>query len=156
MKALLLSITLATISASALAAKIEVASITPGQIESITTALQTKVKNKQTAAAVKEASGVITDFMKIESCMSGYNASPLNQFAAPGKTYPDMNYIGPMLGMKYHARDKCLTITKIHGFEMPAKNALAFEVLFTADDSGETTKRYYTVQKQDDDSWLFK
>lgn len=94
--------------------------------------------------------------LRVESCISGYNASSLHKFAAPSKVYENFNYIDPMLGMKYHSRDACLTVTKIHGFEMPAKNALSFEVVLTADDSGEVGKRYYTVQKQDDDAWLFK
>jgi len=156
MKALFLSVALTLASSAAFAAKLEIASITPAQTDAIQKALEAKPKNTQTAAALAQARDTIADFLKIESCISGYNASPLNKFAAPGKVYPDFNYIGPMLGMKHHSRDTCLTVTKIHGFEMPAKNALSFEVVLTADDSGEVGKRYYTVQKQDDDAWLFK
>lgn len=156
MKALSLSVALTLASSAAFAAKIEIASISPAQTDAIQSALGANPKNKQSAATLAQARETIAEFLKIESCISGYNASPLNKFAAPGKVYPDFNYMGPMLGMKYHSRDACLTVTKIHGFEMPAKNALSFEVVLTADDSGEVSKRYYTLQKQDDDAWLFK
>jgi hypothetical protein len=155
-KSIYVAMTLATICTPALAAKIDIASITPAQEDSINQALHSKIKNQQTAAAVAEANETIAEFMKIESCISGYNATPLNKFAAPGKVYPAFNYIGLMPMMKFHSKSSCLTVSKIHGFEMPAKNALSFEVVFAADDSGDIAKRHYTLQKQDDGSWLFR
>jgi hypothetical protein len=154
--AVLLFVALATMTTSVLAAKLQVASITPAQLESIEKSLQANLKNKKISTALAQASETITEFMKIESCISGYNASPLNRFAAPGKVFADFNYIGPMLGMKSHSRDACLTVTRMHGFEMPTKNTLSFEAVFAAEDSGEMSKRYYTLQQQPDASWLFK
>jgi hypothetical protein len=39
---------------------------------------------------------------------------------------------------------------------MTAKNALAFHVMFVSEQSGESLKKGYEIQKQLDGSWLFK
>lgn len=150
-----LFVTFTLISNHLLASPLEVAPITPAQVDAISKAVRPKLANKKIALALEQASATITEFMKIESCISGFNSTPLNQFAAPGKTFHSFNYLGVMSSMKHHAKDACLTVSKIHGFEMPAKNALTFEVVFAADDSGETSKRHYTLEQRDD-AWLFK
>jgi hypothetical protein len=141
---------------AAMAGKLEIAPITAVQVDAIKVAFPTKLKNKQIATAILQASETITEFLKVESCITGDNATPLNTFAAPGKEYLSFSYIGPMLMMRSHSKSACLTVNKIHGFEMPTKNMLSFEVVFAAEDSGEMSKRHYAVQQQDDGSWLFR
>jgi hypothetical protein len=152
-KTFLLSVILAAFSSGALA-NFTIAPITPVQVDAIKKTLETKPKNKQISIALNQANETIADFMKIESCLSGDRSSQLNKFAAPGSDFT-FNSTG-MSSMKYHSKDACLTVARIHGFEMRAKNALSFEAVFTADDSGETIKRHYTIQQQDDGSWLFR
>lgn len=151
-----LCLAFAAISAPARASDLEIAPITAVQVDAIKIALPTNLRNRQTAIALKEASATIIEFLKVESCIAGYNATPLNKFAAPGKVYFSFAYEGPMTMMKGHSKARCLTVNRIHGFEMPTMNTLGFEVVFAAEDSGEMSKRHYTLGKQDDDSWLFK
>jgi hypothetical protein len=146
---------MAVVHSSAYAAQPLVEGITPEQEMAIQKALTIKTKNEKLQAVVEQAKGNIAGFLEIESCISRYNGSSLNSFAAPGKKYPGFNYIGVMFGMKYHSKSSCLTVKKIQGWEMPAKNALSFEVLFVADDSGESAKRWYKLQQQENGDWLF-
>ncbi len=55
--------------------------------------------------------------------------------------------------MKYHDFDKCLSVQAIDQWRMPALNALAFRVIFIADDSGKTVNFKYLLKKDDEGQW---
>jgi hypothetical protein len=132
------------------------APISPEQAAKIQAALQLNSANAVMNRAVTEAAPTIGSFLKINSCLSGYNASALNLFAAPGKTYPNNNYIGgPMPTMYRHTKSSCVTVARVHGWSMPAKNSLRFEVVYTAEDSGESAKGEHEVVRQPSGEWLF-
>lgn len=61
----------------------------------------------------------------------------------------------PMTYTKYHNKNQCLSVAKIQGWRVPALNALQFEVLYLADDSGETRKENYQIVRQPDGEWQF-
>jgi hypothetical protein len=91
------------------------------------------------------------------SCLVDYTgASALNEYAAPGTDLHNM-YVGlrPMRTMQYHNKAACLTVARVQGWQAPALNALRFEVLYRADDSGETAKLSHEAVRQPDGSWLF-
>ena len=129
--------------------------ISPEQSVSIEKSLQMKGANHKLNTAVLEAAPNIASFLKINSCLSGNNASSLNIFAAPGKSYPDNNYSGPLSNMYRHDKSICATVLRVQGWTMPANNALRFEVVYVADDSGEAGKSEHEVQKQSSGEWLF-
>lgn len=132
------------------------ASISAAQVASIQSALDATGIDSQLQKAIMEATPTIVSFLKINSCLSGYNASSLNTFAAPGKTYPNNNYIGgPMPTMYKHNKGTCATVLRVQGWSMPSKNSLQFEVVYVADDSGESGKTEHEVQKQPSGQWLF-
>lgn len=130
--------------------------ISPEQESKLNTAINTKTKNAQFDQAISEASPVIASFIKANACIGGYDGSVLNVYAAPGKLFPSSNYIGaPIPTLKYHDKSKCATVLRFQGWEMPAKNALRFEVVYISDSSGESTKSYHEVVKQASEQWLF-
>ena len=55
--------------------------------------------------------------------------------------------------MKYHNTNKCVSVSTIDQWTMPALNALQFRAVYFADDSGETFNFYYLFKKSDDGSW---
>ena len=55
--------------------------------------------------------------------------------------------------LKYHDRSKCMSITTLDQWSMPALNALHFRAVYFADDSGETVNFQYLLKKVDDGSW---
>lgn len=55
--------------------------------------------------------------------------------------------------MKYHDRNKCVSVSAIDQWVMPALNALQFRAVYFADDSGETVNFAYQFKKMDDGSW---
>lgn len=126
------------------------------QQEKIKAALSEKTNNEAQDQAIAEASANIFQFLRINSCIKDYKGSLLNAYAAPGKEYPSHNYIGsPIPLMKYHDKSTCATVLRIQGWNMPAKNALQFEVVYISDSSGESTKGNYELIKQSSGQWLF-
>ena len=55
----------------------------------------------------------------------------------------------------YRTKAACLSVARVHGWKMQALNALSFEVVYLADDGGETVKTDHEVVKQPDGAWLF-
>ncbi|MEJ8852192.1 hypothetical protein [Variovorax rhizosphaerae] len=129
---------------------------TEAQDAKLASALRQQATNKDTSAAIAESSDVISKFLRINSCITGYNASALNAFAAPGKNFPSFNYLNaPIPLMRYHDKGSCATVLRIQGWQMPTKNALQFEVVYTSDASGETIKMSNEVVRQPTGAWLF-
>jgi hypothetical protein len=132
------------------------ASITPSQIGSIQSSLKQKTGDSNIDKDIFEASPVITDFISMISCMTGYNGSVLNRYAASGKEFSDIAYMGaPVPQMHYHNKSSCATVLRIQGWRMPARNALQFEVSYISDTSGEVVKRDNEIVKQANGEWLF-
>lgn len=55
--------------------------------------------------------------------------------------------------MKYHDRNKCVSVQAIDKWQMPALNALVFRAIYVADDSGETANFMYVLKKDDEGQW---
>ena len=121
-------------------------------------------KDKRVAAAMKEAMPTIKKVLAIHQCLKDYESlRQLNFYAAPGT---DMSKQGSMMKvdnyygfpnstewMKFHDTNKCVSLTTIDGWSMPALNALLFRAVYFADDSGETVNFLYLFKKVDDGSW---
>lgn len=130
--------------------------LTEAQAARIEKALQFDSPNMVLTQAVREATRTIGPFLKIHSCLPGYDASSLNAYAAPGKLYPNNNYpSSPMPQMRRHDKSACLTVLRVHGWTMPAANTLRFEAVYVSESSGESGKSYHEVQKQENGDWLF-
>lgn len=131
------------------------APITAEQLARIDAALAVKHQNRDIAQAISEASPVIRDFVRTAACvpMSG-RSNVLNAYAAPGA---NLSWVGaePMPAMRYHNKSSCVSVLRVHGWKMPAKNALNFEVVYHAEDSGESTVQQHELVKQPSNEWLF-
>lgn len=143
-------------SSSTFAQTRSLAPATETQAAKIEAALQFDSPNTALTRAVKEARSVIASFLGIHSCLPGYDASSLNIYAAPGKIYPNNNYIqSPMPQMRSHDKSSCLTVKRVHGWTMPTANSLRFEVVYISDSSGESGKSFHKLQRQANGEWLF-
>lgn len=146
----------AALAAAAAIAATGIAPISLEQSEKINSAVRIKTNNTELREAVSEATPTIGAFLKINSCLAGYNASVLNAYAAPGKIYPSHNYIGgPMPTMYRHNKSSCVSVLRVHDWSMPTKNSLHFEVVYLAEDSGESSKATHELVKQTNGEWLF-
>lgn len=131
-------------------------SLSSAQQAKLQSILNQKTQDKNINIAVSEASTVISEFIGMNSCITGYNGSMLNRYAAPGKLYPSNNYIGaPVPQMRYHDKSSCASVLRIQDWKMPARNALRFEVSYISDTSGEVIKDNNEVVKQPSGEWLF-
>lgn len=118
--------------------------------------------DKRTAAAIDEAMPTVKKILGIHQCIKdGESRRQMNVYAVPGVNlaqggagfgseayYPNSTWY-----MKYHNYDKCVSVTTLDQWVMPALNALQFRAVYFADDSGETVNFGYLLKKQDDGSW---
>jgi len=112
----------------------------------------------RTRAAMDAAMPNIKKVLGIHQCIRENQAlSQLNFYAVPGvdmaeyrgyRAFPNSNE-----WMKYHDFSKCVSITTLDQWGMPALNALRFRAVYFAEDSGETTNFSYRFKKVDDGSW---
>jgi hypothetical protein len=70
-----------------------------------------------------------------------------------GMMLPVYRYPNSQQFLKYHDRNKCMSVRAIDNWAMPALNALQFRAVYFADDSGETVSFGYLLKKADDGSW---
>lgn len=141
---------------SAKPASTGVVAISPKQLAQIDAALHTKSQDQAITQAIIEAAPVIKEYVRINACLTGYNGTFLNPFLAPGKSQASYLYMGaPMPQMRYHDKSTCVTVLRFGGWAMPARNALRFEVVYHAEDSGESLKSHHELVKQPSGEWLF-
>lgn len=115
------------------------------------------IGNAKMRPLVTEAAPAIATFVGQLACLTDPSgASALNAYAAPGVDLQN-RYVGlrPMRLAKYHDKGSCMSVARVHGWKSPANNALQFEVLYKADDSGETAKLQHEAIRQPDGTWLF-
>jgi len=132
---------------------------TEGQLKAIDSALKVKGNNAALVNAIAEASESISGFIKIQTCiMDDRRGALLNIYAAPGTDeYNPMFYpMYPAGRMQYHDKSSCVSVVRMNGWEMPAKNALKFEVVYVSDSSGESVKEQHLLVKQSSGEWLFR
>ena len=132
-----------------------IAMITAAQQNKIAKELAKKTAQKDMQTKIAEASTIIQQFLEKNSCINTISAnnSRLIYFAANSP-----QGVAPMLfssSMHYHNKEQCVTVSRVSGWTSPALNALRFEVVYLADDSGEVVKQNNEVVKQPDGEWLF-
>lgn len=134
------------------------AAITPDQKNAIAQNFEQLQSSEQLKKLITEAKPAIETFVERIACLnSSAGASALNQFSAPRANLDNIyRMLNPMRSAKYHDKSTCMTVARIHGWEVPADNALKFEVIYKADDSGETKKIKHEAVRQPDGVWLFK
>jgi hypothetical protein len=132
------------------------ASIAPEQQKAVEAALMKSIPNDRIGAMVTEAKQVVAAVAERLSCLSTWDGrSAMNEFAAPNSHFV-MGLSAPMAMMQYHDKAFCLTVLRINGWEAPANNALKYEVMFKAEDSGETRSHKHEIVRQTDGTWLFR
>ncbi|MHB9103003.1 MAG: hypothetical protein ACYC2E_16025 [Sulfuricella sp.] len=118
-------------------------------------------KDKRVAAAMDEALPTIRKVLSIHQCIQDpQSLRQLNVFAVPGVDMvqssgglPAYGFPNSQFFMKFHDRNKCVSLTTIDQWAMPALNALLFRAVYFAEDSGETVNFLYLFKKVDDGSW---
>lgn len=124
---------------------------TPEQQAALLQALQSNLSDKRISAALAEATPTIKTVIEKRACGT---VDGVGIYAAPGKGRWDF-IPSPMEVTRYHNKGACMTVARIHGWQMQALNALSFEVVYLAEDSGESTKQAHQLVKQPDGAWLF-
>lgn len=120
------------------------------QRDVIRSQLSTKLMDRDLEAAKNEAAATIEKVMGIASC----NDKPwqyTSQYLHP-QSYTSFNM---MEFMQYHPKNKCLTMVRLDGWKMAARNAIAFRAVFSSDYSGESSARPFLMRKTPEGVWLF-
>lgn len=139
--------------------QINIAAITPDQEERIKKETEKKFQDARLRNVIADASSTLKEFVAKVSCLP-YNGGDLNAqitsmftiYAAPGRS---LFLLPPANQTRYHDKSSCLSVVRIQGWNAPALNALKFEVVYLANDSGESAKTDHEMVKQPDGVWLF-
>jgi hypothetical protein len=112
-----------------------------------------RTKDSKLNTKIKQAEASIADLISATACDTASPKGALNRYwEDPNTRY---GYVSPTIGMNYH-KSGCVNVIRINGWNMPAKNALQFNVAYESPTSGEGTSRRFTALEQEDGSWLFK
>lgn len=113
--------------------------------------------DKRMSTAIDEALPTIKKVLAIHQCLKDSDGMrSLNIYAVTGVDMRDghgYSDITPISRMKYHDKNKCVSVQALDQWTMPALNALNFRVVFFGDDSGEVSNFEYYFKKTDDGSW---
>lgn len=115
--------------------------------------------DKRVAAAIDEALPTIKKILAIHQCVKNSDSlRQMNFYAVPGADMArqdsyTLNFPNNIYMLKYHDQNKCVSVSTIDQWAMPALNALQFRAVYFADDSGETVSFQYLFKKVDDGSW---
>lgn len=128
-----------------------VAPISPEQQAHISTLLERVPAS--VAKQVSQATETIKPFIALESCITDYSGkSQLQTYLGP---HGDLNAVNPpFLGMHYHDKGICLDLARFQGWTPLSLNAVQFQVVYTAADSGESAVRTHVMQQEPDGTWL--
>ncbi len=128
-----------------------VAPISPEQEQRIVD--QLKRAPASVAKQVEEATETLKPFVALDSCINDYaGKSQLQTYLGP---HGDINAINPPFNaLHYHDKGSCLDVTRIQGWTALSLNAVQFQVVYTAADSGESAARIHVMQKEPDGTWL--
>lgn len=115
----------------------------------------------RTRDAMEAALPTVKKVLSIHQCVkSPEGLLQLNSLAIPGVNILQQEAVGPIyrfpnseMYMKYHDRNKCVSVRAIDNWSMPALNALQFRAVYFAEDSGETVNFGYLLKRTDDGSW---
>jgi len=127
---------------------------TPSQTAAIDSQLSGPMGDKNIAEARKEAAANISKLLNIMSCTppGSYPSAYLTPMKAPGSNAT--LHVPPTAHMRYHPKSQCLTVSRLDGWRMQAKNAFQFRAVYSSDASGEGASYGYTFIKQPDGAWL--
>lgn len=113
-------------------------------------------KDKRTSAVIDEAMPNIKKILGIHQCVKDDESMrQLNIYAVPGVNMVAgyHRYPNGLDNMRYHDLNKCVSVSALDQWTMPASNALQFRAIYFAEDSGETVNFHYLFKKVDDGSW---
>jgi hypothetical protein len=126
-------------------------SMSDKQTQQLKAQLAQKTKNKQLKRLVADANPTIEKVLGMTACFTPRTAFGMYQSDQEGPGAITDQWL-----FSHHDKSQCVNVQRILDWKMTAKNALAFHVMFVSEQSGESLKKSYEIQKQLDGSWLFK
>lgn len=145
MKKFTVGLLLSLVSASAFA-NTKMANPTPSQKQAIHSAIS-KSDNPTINLAINEARKNIETLALSASCNSDYELIGIGAILSSHATNRT-NLWSPISGMQYAPRNQCLTVMRIGGWAMPAKNTLSFTIVYQSDVSDENKISQVEMQKE--------
>lgn len=135
---------------SAFAAENALPSMSDKQTQQLKSQLALTAKNKQLKQLVTDANPTIEKVLSMTACFAPSTSFGMYQSDQTGPGAIDQPYL-----FTHHDHTQCANVQRILDWKTTAKNAVAFHVMFVSEQSGESLKKGYEIQKQLDGSWLF-
>lgn len=133
------------------------ASATPAQVQGYRQEVTKGASGDKIKKMVAEAAPAIAEYIEKMACnIDSEGNSAMNVYGVPGIDLGSlMGAIRPARFLKYHDKSQCMSVKRVQGWAAPANNALQFEVIYIADDSGEASTGRHEAIRQPDGVWLF-
>lgn len=125
-------------------------SMSDKQTQQLKTQLAQNTKNKQLKQLLVDANPTIEKVLSMTACFTPRTSFGMYQSDQQGPGAITDSWL-----FSHHDRSQCVNVQRVLDWKMTAKNALAFHVMFVSEQSGESLKKGYEIQKQLDGSWLF-
>lgn len=61
-----------------------------------------------------------------------------------------------MANVEYHDKTRCLDVLRLADWSKPARNALKFRAYYLSEDSGESKRQVFELQKSADGHWMIR
>lgn len=127
---------------------------TEQQTKQIASALMTSTNNVALDAKLAHARENIAQVLVMGSCGTKFSFGAGKYQSPQAETH---NLVSAMFNTTYHPNNQCMTVKNIGSWKQPANNALAFQVVYYSDVSGETVKRNVEfIDEYGNNNWLVK
>lgn len=127
---------------------------TEQQTKQIISALMTSTNNSTLDAKLAHARENIAQVLVMGSCGTKFNFGAGKYQSPQAETH---HLVSAMFNTTYHPNNQCMTVKNIGSWQQPANNALAFQVVYYSDVSGETVKRNVEfIDEYGNNNWLVK
>ena len=111
--------------------------------------LALKTKDNLLKTMIAEARPTMEKVLEMQACF--YPSHSYGLYKSDGGNH----FYVPDGSFSFHNKLECVNVQRVKDWKMIANNAFRFNVVYVAEDSGQSAQMGYEMQKQPDGIWLF-
>ena len=124
-------------------------SLSEPQKKQLKAQINLKTKDNLLKIMIAEAKPTIEKVLEMQACFYPSHSYGLYKSGGGNHFYvPDGSF-------SFHNKLECVNVQRVKDWKMIANNAFRFNVVYVAEDSGQSAQMGYEMQKQPDGVWLF-
>lgn len=124
-------------------------SLSEPQKKQLKAQINLKTKDNLLKIMIAEAKPTIEKVLEMQACF--YPSHSYGLYKSDGGNH----FYVPDGSFSFHNKLECVNVQRVKDWKMIANNAFRFNVVYVAEDSGQSAQMGYEMQKQPDGVWLF-